>query len=134
MFSFYNENLSEDKLRVKVHTLAQEKLLKILAADESKQNVEKQHQQLLEPDEVIKQCLRSGNRELALEVFDVFAWTSLSFRRNHRNLLEECWKNCAEQDDWEQIHHVSITEGWSDEETLQHLSHTLLFQASSRCY
>ena len=81
---FYNENLSEDKLRVKVHNLAQEKLLEIVAANESKQNVEKQ-QQLLEPDEVIKQCLRSGNRELALEVFDVFAWT---------NLLEECWKNC----------------------------------------
>lgn len=106
--------------------------LKILKLQEKLIDVPSdENQQLLGTEEVIKQCLGSGNRDLVLQVFDVFAWTGLSF---HRDLLEECWKNAAEQDDWEQLHQTSITEGWSDEETLQHLSHTLLFHASSKCY
>ncbi|GKV18340.1 hypothetical protein SLEP1_g28739 [Rubroshorea leprosula] len=109
----------------------QEKIMKVLPTDETKQSIDKQ---LLRPEELIELCVKSGDRELALQVFDVFAWTSSTFRRNHRNLLEMCWKNAADQDHWEQLYQASITEGWSDEETLQHLRQTLLFQASNRCY
>ena len=105
--------------------------MEVLPTDDTKQRVEKQ---LLRPEELIELCLRSGSKELALQVFDVFAWTSSSFRKNHRNLLEECWKNAAEQDPWSKLYQASITEGWSDEESLQQLSETMLFQASNRCY
>lgn len=64
----------------------------------------------------------------------MFAWTSSSFRKAHRNLLEECWKNAADQDDWNELFQESTAQGWSDEETLQNLRETVLFQASSRCY
>lgn len=64
----------------------------------------------------------------------MFAWTSSSFRKTYRNLLEECWKNAADQDDWSQLYQSSIAQGWSDEETFQNLRETILFQASSRCY
>jgi nuclear pore complex protein Nup133 len=64
----------------------------------------------------------------------VFAWTSSSFRKTYRNLLEECWKNAADQDDWSQLYQSSTAQGWSDEETFQNLRETMLFQASSRCY
>ncbi|KAJ0052167.1 hypothetical protein Pint_01861 [Pistacia integerrima] len=101
----------------------QEEIIKVLPADG-----------LLRPEELIELCLKSENPELALQAFDVFAWTSSSFRKSHRNLLEECWKNAANLDDWVQLYQVSIAEGWSDEETLQQLRDTLLFQASSRCY
>ncbi|CAL5393910.1 unnamed protein product [Camellia sinensis] len=50
------------------------------------------------------------------------------------SLLEECWRNVANQDDWEKIYQTSIAEGWSDDECLQVLRETMLFQASSRCY
>lgn len=69
-----------------------------------------------------------------MQAFDVFACTSSSFRKSHRNLLEECWKNAANLDDWVQLYQASIAEGWSEGETLQQLRDTLLFQASSRCY
>jgi nuclear pore complex protein Nup133 len=66
--------------------------------------------------------------------FDVFAWTSSSFRKTYRNLLEECWKNAADQDDWSDLYQSSTAQGWGDEETLQNLRETTLFQASRRCY
>lgn len=66
--------------------------------------------------------------------FDIFAWTSTSFRETHRKLLEECWKTVADQDDWNQLYQVSVAEGWSDEETLKSLRETSLFKASRRCY
>lgn len=66
--------------------------------------------------------------------FDIFAWTSTSFRETHRKLLEECWKNVADQDDWNRLYQVSVAEGWSDEETLKNLRETSVFKASSRCY
>lgn len=66
--------------------------------------------------------------------FDIFAWTSTSFRETHRKLLEECWKNVADQDDWSIIYQASVAEGWSDEETIKNLRVTSLFKASSRCY
>ncbi|XWS47320.1 hypothetical protein CRYUN_Cryun14cG0142500 [Craigia yunnanensis] len=109
----------------------QEEIMEALPTDDAKQRVEKQ---LLCPEELIELCLKSESKELALQVFDVFAWTSSSFRKSHRNLLEECWKNAADQDPWSELYQASVTEGWSDEETLQQLSQTMLFQASNRCY
>ncbi|OMP04869.1 hypothetical protein COLO4_09229 [Corchorus olitorius] len=109
----------------------QEEIMVVLPTDDSKQHVDKH---LLRPEELIEMCLKSGSRELALQVFDVFAWTSSSFRKSHRHLLEECWKNAADQDHWSELYQASITEGWSDEETLQQLSQTMLFLASNRCY
>ncbi|TXG55512.1 hypothetical protein EZV62_020768 [Acer yangbiense] len=109
----------------------QEEIMNVLHADEVKQVI---GGPLARPEELIELCLNSENAELALRVFDVFAWTSSSFRASHRNLLEECWKNAANQDDWGQLYQASVTEGWSDEETLQQLRDTVLFQASSRCY
>lgn len=66
--------------------------------------------------------------------FDIFAWTSTSFRETHRKLLGECWRNAADQDNWNRLYQVSVAEGWSDEETLKHLRETTVFKASSRCY
>ncbi|XP_025015316.2 nuclear pore complex protein NUP133 isoform X2 [Ricinus communis] len=109
----------------------QEEILKVLQAN----GVEvSDGQQLFRPEELIEHCLKVESPELALQAFDVFAWTSSSFRRSHRSLLEECWKNAADQDDWGKLHQASIDEGWSDEETLQQLRDTVLFQVSSRCY
>lgn len=90
--------------------------------------------QLFSPAELIEICLKSRNRELSLLSFDVFAWTSSSFRRSNRSLLDQCWKNAADQDDWAGLYQASLAEGWSDEENLRHLRETVLFQASSRCY
>uniref|UniRef100_A0A6N2NCA7 Nucleoporin Nup133/Nup155-like N-terminal domain-containing protein n=1 Tax=Salix viminalis TaxID=40686 RepID=A0A6N2NCA7_SALVM len=109
----------------------QEEIMKLLPANEANQYDE---QRLLHPEELIELCFRAQNPELALRGFDVFAWTSSSFRRSHRNLLGECWKNAADQDDWGQLLQASKDEGWSDEETLQQLRDTVLFQASSSCY
>ncbi|KAJ6686817.1 NUCLEAR PORE COMPLEX PROTEIN NUP133 [Salix purpurea] len=109
----------------------QEEIMKLLPANEANQYDE---QRLLHPEELIELCFRAQNPELALRGFDVFAWTSSSFRRSHRNLLGECWKNAADQDDWGQLLQASKDEGWSDEETLQQLKDTVLFQASSSCY
>ena len=83
--------------------------------------------QLLHPEDLIKLCLEGEDRELSLSAFDVFAWTSSSFRKIHRKLLEDGWKKAASQDSYR-------AEGWSDQEILQNLKNTILFQASSRCY
>lgn len=64
----------------------------------------------------------------------MFAWTSCTFRENHKSLLEKCWRNAANQDEWDELHQASNNEGWSDKETLQNLRNTALFQASKRCY
>lgn len=111
--------------------LLQEEIVKFLSDDGTKQSV---GERLLNPEELIKLCLEMKSPELALCAFDVFAWTSSSFRKAHKNLLEECWKNAAEQDDWSELYQASTIEGWTDEETLQNLTHTMLFKASSRCY
>lgn len=109
----------------------QEEMILLLPTDEEKQHVERQ---LLRPEDLIKLCLKGQNAKLSLYAFDVFAWTSSSFRKTHRNLMEECWKNAADQDDWSQLYQASIAQGWSDEETIQNLRETMLFQASNRCY
>lgn len=110
---------------------SQEEILNLLTDNEEKQKI---GNRLLPPVDLIELCLKSSNQELSLRAFDVFAWTSSSFLKSNRGLLEECWRNVANQDDWETIYQTSEAEGWSDEETLQHLRETMLFQASSRCY
>lgn len=111
--------------------LLQEELVKFLPDDGTKQSV---GERLLNPEELIKLCLEMKISELSLCAFDVFAWTSSSFRKAHKKLLEECWKNAADLDDWTELYQASTIEGWSDDETLQNLKHTVLFKASSRCY
>lgn len=110
----------------------QEEILKLLPDDdEEKQTI---GQRLLPPHELIELCLTSQNRDLSLFAFDVFAWTSSYFLKCNASLLEECWRNAANQDDWEHIYQTSMAEGWGEEETLGVLRDTVLFQASSRCY
>lgn len=114
-----------------IHHLLQEEILNLLPDDETKQSLDTK---LLHPEDLIKLCLEGESAELSLRAFDVFAWTSPSFRQTHANLLEHCWRNAADQDDWSQLYQASVSEGWGDEETLQNLKDTVLFQASNRCY
>ncbi|KAK7299861.1 hypothetical protein RJT34_10689 [Clitoria ternatea] len=109
----------------------QEEVMKHLPSIEDKQLVENQ---LLHPEDLIQLCLEGEERGLPLWAFDVFAWTSSSFRKTHRKLLEDCWKKAASQDDWSKFHDSYTVEGWSDEEILLNLKNTILFQASNRCY
>ncbi|KAG0496190.1 hypothetical protein HPP92_000881 [Vanilla planifolia] len=88
---------------------------------------------LIPSEELIKMCLRGDHPKLALLAFEVFAWTSSSFRSSNRSLLEACWWNAAEQDDWVALAAAS-TAGWSDEMALKHLRESILFQASYLCY
>lgn len=108
----------------------QEEIMKLLPDDE-RQNIS---QQLLPPVDLIELCLKTQDRELSLRVFDIFAWTSSSFIKSNASLLEDCWRNASNQDDWERLYQASVDEGWGDEETLSILKDTILFQASSRCY
>ncbi|KAA8524826.1 hypothetical protein F0562_011249 [Nyssa sinensis] len=126
----YETKLKRIEADLKILKL-QEEILELLPDNEEKQNI---GQRLLPPVDIIKLCLEGQNPEIALWAFDVFAWTSSSFLKCHRSLLEECWKNAANQDDWGRLYESSIAEGWSDEETLQILRETTLFKASSRCY
>ncbi|KAG8387204.1 hypothetical protein BUALT_Bualt03G0228900 [Buddleja alternifolia] len=109
----------------------QEEILRHIPDNEEKQSIE---QKLLPPIDLIEWCLKIQTRELSLRAFDLFSWTSASFLRNNTSLLEECWRNAANQDDWETLHQMSITEGWSDERTFDILKETVLFQASIKCY
>ncbi|CAN0897487.1 Nuclear pore complex protein NUP133 [Linum grandiflorum] len=109
----------------------QAEIIALLTAEKPELNDENR---LFRPEELIELCLKSGTRELALRAFDIFAWTSSSFRESHRSLLEECWKNAANQDNWGELQRAYDIEGWSDEDMLRHLRETVLFQASSRCY
>lgn len=102
-----------------------------LLPSETKQNI---GERLLHPEELIKLCLEGKSPELSLWAFDVFAWTSSSFRKSYKKLLEDSWKNATDMDDWSKMYQASITEGWTDEITLQNLRETVLFRASNRCY
>ncbi|KAL1209750.1 Nuclear pore complex protein [Cardamine amara subsp. amara] len=106
----------------------QEEITKALPTDEEARN------RLLRPEELIEICLSIQGRWTAIKAFEVFAYTSFSFRENNRSLLEECWRNATDQDDWDKLHQASTNEGWSDKETLQNLRNTALFQASKLCY
>ncbi|CAH9135887.1 unnamed protein product [Cuscuta epithymum] len=109
----------------------QEEILKLLPDNEG---LDIESHQLLPPRDLIELCLKSQTRELSLRAFDVFAWTSFSFLKSNTSLLEECWRNATNQDDWEKLYQTSEAEGWGDEESLSILQDTVLFQASSRCY
>ncbi|KAK4397668.1 Nuclear pore complex protein [Sesamum angolense] len=109
----------------------QEEILRLIPDNEEKQSIKCR---LLPPVDLIELCLKIQNRELSLRAFDLFAWTSASFLRSNISLLEECWRNAANQDDWQSLHQRYITEGWSDETTLEVLKETILFLASSKCY
>lgn len=109
----------------------QEEILRLLPDSEERQSI---GNKLLPPVDLIELCFQIENPELSLRVFDIFAWTSASFLRNNTTLLEKCWRNAANQDDWGGLHRMSITEGWSDERTIQTLKSTVLFQASNKCY
>nr|XP_043628339.1 nuclear pore complex protein NUP133 isoform X2 [Erigeron canadensis] len=109
----------------------QQEILKLLPDDEETQEIT---HKLLPPADLIQLCFKIQNKQLALYAFDVFAWTSLSFLRSNTSLLEECWKNAANQDDWETINRTSVAKGLSDEENLEVLRETTLFQASRICY
>lgn len=110
----------------------QEEIIRLLPSDEV---VEKgMEQRLLPPRDLIELCLKAEIPELPLLAFEVLAWTSSSFRKANRSLLEECWKCAANQDDWGKLYEASVAEGWSDEDTLRVLRETMLFQASNRCY
>ncbi|KAL5210845.1 hypothetical protein ABZP36_006468 [Zizania latifolia] len=85
------------------------------------------------PSELIEMCLKR-DRELSLKAFQVFAWISASFRSSHRGLLETCWMNAADQDDWVNFSQESTSEGWSDEVIQEALQSTVLFNASRLCY
>lgn len=110
--------------------LYQEETLKLLPENEEMLKI---RERLLPSLELIQLCLGSQHRELSILVFDVFAW-STSFIKSNASLLEECWRNAANQDEWGKIYQTSMIEGWSEEETHGYLKETVLFQASRRCY
>ncbi|KAF9589977.1 hypothetical protein IFM89_029714 [Coptis chinensis] len=109
----------------------QQEIIEILSDNNEKPEI---GQGLVPPGELIKLCLGGNTPKLCLCAFEVFAWTSSSFRLSNRGLLEECWRNAADLDDWGSLHQASTEERWSDEETLQILSETVLSKASNRCY
>ncbi|KAF8718377.1 hypothetical protein HU200_025358 [Digitaria exilis] len=88
---------------------------------------------LLDPSELIEMCLKR-DQDLSLKAFEVFASTSSSFRSSNRGLLEACWMNATNQDDWVKLSQVSTSEGWSDEVIQESLQGTVLFKASRICY
>ncbi|KAJ9551537.1 LOW QUALITY PROTEIN: hypothetical protein OSB04_015582 [Centaurea solstitialis] len=126
----YDTKLKRIEADLRILKLQQE-ILKLLPDDEETQEIA---QKLLPPAELIQLCLKIENKKPALHAFDVFAWTSRSFLRCNTGLLEECWKHAANQDDWETINQESMAKGLSDEEILEVLRETALFQASRRCY
>lgn len=113
-----------------IFCLLQEEILRLLP-DEEKQSI---GEKLLPPVDLIDLCLKVQDPETSLRAFDLFSWTSASFLRSNTSLLEDCWRNAANQDNWENLYERSVTEGWSDEITMEELKETVLFQASSRCY
>ncbi|KAL9243982.1 hypothetical protein vseg_017807 [Gypsophila vaccaria] len=108
----------------------QEDVLHLLPDDER----ERIGKRLLPPWELIRLCLKGRTPELLLRAFDVFAWTSSSFRKSNKSLLEECWKIAVDLDDWEKLYQFSIAEGWSEDDTTHVLEKTMLSQAARRCY
>lgn len=97
----------------------------------------KEKQEPLSALDLIRSCLikeGSSRRDLSLKAFEVFAWTSSSFRESNRSLLEECWLNAADQDNWPTIYQESLSEGWTDELICPSLQETVLYKASRICY
>ncbi|GLJ45780.1 hypothetical protein SUGI_0963470 [Cryptomeria japonica] len=90
--------------------------------------------EVLNPRQLVEICLKNDHRELVLRAFDVFAWTGNAFRRNNKSLLENAWIRVADMDNWARISQSSKEEGWSDDQNLQMLENTALFNCSNRCY
>jgi nuclear pore complex protein Nup133 len=88
---------------------------------------------LIDPSKLIEMCLKR-DQELSLKAFEVFASTNSSFRTSNRGLLEACWINATNQDDWVKLSEASMSEGWSDEVIQESLQGTVLFKASRLCY
>jgi len=88
---------------------------------------------LIDPSKLIEMCLKR-DQELSLKAFEVFASTNSSFRTSNRGLLEACWINATNQDDWVKLSEASMSEGWSDEVIQESLQGTILFKASGLCY
>ncbi|GKB74991.1 nuclear pore complex protein NUP133 [Tanacetum coccineum] len=126
----YDTKLKRIEADLKILKLQQE-ISELLPDGEETQDIA---HKLLPPADLIQLCLKIQNKQFALYTFDIFAWTSLSFLRSNTSLLEECWKNAANEDDWETINQTSVSKGLSDEENLEVLKETALFQASRRCY
>ncbi|CAM6090484.1 unnamed protein product [Calypogeia fissa] len=91
-------------------------------------------EEILHPGQLVEVCLKSGDRDLLLQAFDVFAFAGESFRKGNKSLLEAAWLRAADQDNWAQIRQISEEEGWSDEHHWQFLQSTAIFQISKRCY
>lgn len=96
--------------------------------------VGKDEEGLVSAEELIKVCLSGNSPEVVLGAFEVFAWTSSSLRESKRGLLEECWRHCANLNDWGRLYVDCASQGWSEKETMENLSETVLFRASERCY
>lgn len=107
--------------------------LQILSVQEEVHRMGYSGNELLTPRQLVEICLKSEDRELVLQAFDVFAWAGNAFRRDNKSLLEAAWTHAADLDDWAKIIQSS-KKGWSDEETVQKLESTTLFHASNRCY
>ncbi|KAJ3669565.1 hypothetical protein LUZ60_011515 [Juncus effusus] len=95
---------------------------------------EEKKRELIGPVDLIKICLNKRDRNLALKAFEVFAFTSASFRSSNKTLLEECWSNAVDQDDWPALYQSSISQGWTDDIIIRSLSQTVLYEACNRCY
>ncbi|MCL7050710.1 hypothetical protein MKW94_027857 [Papaver nudicaule] len=108
----------------------QEVIMRLLSDNKEKQDCDR----LLPPGDLIELCLESQLPELSLLPFGIFAWTSSSFLNSNRSLLEACWKNAADADDWGKLYQASMDEGWSDEMTIRVLRETVIFQVAYKCY
>ncbi|XP_023747416.1 nuclear pore complex protein NUP133 [Lactuca sativa] len=124
----YNTKLKRIDADLRLLKLQQE-ILKLLPEEKD----EIAHK-LLPSADLIHLCLGIQNKKLALYPFEVFAWSSVSFLKGNTGILEECWKNAANQDDWEAINEMCVTKGLSDEEIMEVLKDTTLFEASRKCY
>ncbi|KAI3497232.1 hypothetical protein L1887_39700 [Cichorium endivia] len=109
----------------------QQEIAKILGDTEQKDEIA---HKLLPSADLIHLCLGIQNKKLALYPFEIFAWSSFSFLKGNTGILEECWKNAANQDNWVAINEMCVAKGLSDEEMLEVLKETTVFQASRRCY
>ncbi|KAI5071016.1 hypothetical protein GOP47_0013267 [Adiantum capillus-veneris] len=89
---------------------------------------------VLTPRQLVEMCLRSDNPDLILRAFHVFAWGGDIFRRSNKSLLEAAWLKAADQDDWILMREVSERDGWSDEQHVEALQNTALYQAAKCCY
>ncbi|KAL0288368.1 UNVERIFIED_CONTAM: Nuclear pore complex protein [Sesamum angustifolium] len=93
--------LKMKRIEADMNILQVQKILRFIPDNEEKQSIKCR---LLPPVDLIELCLKIQNRELSLRAFDLFAWTSASFLRSNISLLEECWRNAANQDDWQSLH------------------------------